>query len=131
MNFQIKRKNLVKLAFKALNDNGFPDDVTVDDRKHMLYAACTMDYVALGAWAIDKQCGCLVGTMMLNEGQKPNAIAREMDNSDGRDVLAKLGCDFDDLLNLHLRKKYAGTEGVDEYGALVYGFAGARVEVID
>ena len=102
---QITRKKLVKIAFKVLKK--YPD-VSGIDRKHLLFMACTIDKVALGAWAIDENCGCLVGSMYLHRGidrpRKPNgdlvteslniAIYREARG----DSLEQLGRDFDTLL---------------------------------
>lgn len=92
-NMQITRKKLVKLAFKALKN--YPK-VSDADRAHMLYAACTMPHVALGNWTIGDDCGCLVGTMLLDEGYGYSScsIFEQLDKRD----LESIGNYFDELL---------------------------------
>ena len=121
---EITRKALVKIAFKAIRKaekNG--DEVARSDRNHLLYAACTIDQVALGAWVIDNKCGCLVGSMLLAEDRKTdNFIA--FDRACARSLL-QLGVKFDDYLALHLVKKYSVAD--DDHDALV----SQAIDVID
>lgn len=96
----ISRKALIKLAFKAIKKSETP--VSTADRKHLLYAACTMDRVALGTWAIDNTCGCLVGTELLSRGFDYVNVEHQVEDS----PLRAVGIEFDNLLIDHLTKKY-------------------------
>jgi hypothetical protein len=120
----ISRKKLIKIAFETLND--FPN-ISDDDRGHLLYAACTMKRVALSSWAVSKKCGCLVGTMLMDQGFKRSDIENDLwetlDHA-GRDVsLEDLGEHFDLVLRKALIEKY----GLDD---LTY-FASQSVKVKD
>lgn len=83
---QIKRKKLVKIAFKLIKE--YEDEILVNNRKHLFYAACTADKIALGGWVLNPTCGCLVGTAYLNE--LPPADREEWTHADGDDLTAAL-----------------------------------------
>jgi hypothetical protein len=109
MKVKISRKKLIKLAFQAIDK---VPNVSDEDRKHMLYAACTMDQVALDEWIVDGKCGCLVGTMLLN-ADDPDAKAafdtgRKFSPASG--PLEEVGVEFDNLLAAVLVEKY----GIEE-----------------
>lgn len=103
----ITRAALIKLAFEAIKQHN--EEVSVFDQHHLLYAACTMPRVAAGAWIIDGDCGCLVGTMLINDaaGDEDKAARRlarlqNMDYIVGGEPLLALGKTFDDLLKNEL-----------------------------
>ena len=108
----ITRRKLVDLALELLED--YKDDVSREDRNHLLYAACTMEYVAAGNWVIDEECGCLVGTMMLNQAKdqaKDPVLLIDWDPGDEPDYerfmsLQALGEQFDEKLIQYLDDKY-------------------------
>lgn len=113
---QISRKKLVKIAFEAIaRTEAETQPLSRSDKNHLLYAACTMPQVALGAWALNNNCGCLVGTMLLNDqasivGQyttEADPLYVQIENAmvPGHS-LWNVGLLFDDILRAYLADKY-------------------------
>jgi hypothetical protein len=119
---KISRKKLIKIAFKAIAQNDAEKQYSPparEDRNHLLYAACTMPQVALGAWAINDQCGCLVGTMLLNEKAplegkyvlESDPLYMQVDDAmQPNHPLWDVGIAFDDLLRAYLADKYSADD---------------------
>jgi hypothetical protein len=109
--YTIPRKKLVKIAFKVLaqaDDEGA--EISAADRGHLLYAACTVEQIALGSWVINKNCGCLVGSMLLAE-TKPSKRAELDDDTafalaDSRGLL-RISWNFDDRLRDYIHAEFS------------------------
>lgn len=110
----IPRSKLIQIADEAI-DNYVPN-LSAETVARLREVSRTVEQIAASTWKLDEKCGCLVGSLHLDD---PDWSYPTPDDGDEAGTLELVGIDFDALLFDEIEEEYE------------YGDDCKRVKVID